>query len=33
MKTKETEEVDLSTELERGQMSLFGNECEGICGV
>jgi hypothetical protein len=27
------DEVDLSTDLERGQMSLFGNECEGLCGV
>lgn len=26
-------EVDLSTEEERGQHSLFGNECEGMCGV
>jgi hypothetical protein len=27
------DEVDLSTDLERGQLSLFGNECEGMCGV
>ena len=26
-------QVDLSTDLDRGQMSLFGNECEGMCGV
>src|SRR5262245_34604545 len=25
--------VDLSTAEERGQLSLFGNECEGMCGV
>jgi hypothetical protein len=27
------DEVNLSTDEERGQMSLFGNECEGMCGV
>jgi len=27
------DQVDLSTDLDRGQMSLFGNECEGMCGV
>jgi hypothetical protein len=33
------DEVDLSTDIERGQLSLwldeqsFGNECEGLCGV
>jgi hypothetical protein len=27
------EEVDLSTDTERGQMGLWGNECEGMCGV
>jgi hypothetical protein len=27
------DEVDLSTEEERGQVNLFMNECEGICGV
>jgi len=27
------DEVDLSTPLERGQLDLFGNECEGMCGV
>jgi len=27
------DKVDLSTDLERGQQSLFGNECEGMCGV
>jgi hypothetical protein len=26
-------EVDLSTEEDRGQSNLFGNECEGLCGV
>jgi len=26
-------EVDLSTEDERGQLDLFTNECEGMCGV
>lgn len=27
------DEVDLSTEEDRGQGSLFGNECEGMCGL
>jgi len=27
------EEVDLSTDSERGQPNLFENECEGMCGV
>lgn len=27
------DEVDLSTPEDRGQLSLFGNECEGMCGV
>lgn len=27
------EEVDLSTEMDAGQMDMFGNECEGLCGV
>ncbi len=26
-------EVDFSTEEERGQINLFNNECEGMCGV
>lgn len=26
-------EVDLSTPADRGQGDLFGNECEGLCGV
>ena len=26
-------DVDLSTEEERGQLNLFNNECEGMCGV
>jgi len=27
------DEVDFSTEEERGQINLFNNECEGMCGV
>jgi hypothetical protein len=27
------DEVDLSTDEDHGQMSLFGNECSGLCGV
>lgn len=27
------DEVDLRTSAERGQPDLFGNECEGMCGV
>jgi hypothetical protein len=27
------DEVDLSTDEDHGQLSLFGNECEGMCGV
>lgn len=30
---KPIEEVDLSTEEDNGQGNLFGNECEGMCGV
>lgn len=30
---KPIDEVDLSTDLDRGQGSLFGNECEGMCGL
>ncbi len=26
-------EVDLSTAAEKGQPDMFGNECEGMCGV
>jgi hypothetical protein len=26
-------EVDLSTAEDRGQLDLFNNECEGMCGV
>lgn len=26
-------EVDLSNEEDRGQLNLFGNECEGMCGL
>jgi hypothetical protein len=27
------EQVDFSTEEERGQLNMFNNECEGMCGV
>lgn len=27
------EQVDLSTEADAGQLDMFGNECEGLCGV
>lgn len=27
------DEVDLSTDTDRGQLELWGNECEGMCGV
>lgn len=30
---KPLDEVDLSTDVERGQGVLWGNECEGLCGV
>ncbi len=30
---KPLDEVDLSTDEENGQLSLFTNECEGMCGV
>lgn len=30
---KPIDEVDLSTEEERGQLNMFNNECEGMCGV
>lgn len=30
---KPLEEVDFSTATERGQGDLFGNDCEGLCGV
>jgi len=26
-------EIDFSTEEERGQLNMFNNECEGMCGV
>ena len=26
-------EVDLRSDLDRGQVALFGEECEGMCGV
>jgi len=26
-------EIDFSTEEERGQINMFENECEGMCGV
>lgn len=30
---KPLDEVDLSTAEDRGQLNLFNNECEGLCGV
>jgi len=27
------DQVDFSTDYDRGQLNLFGNECEGMCGV
>ncbi len=30
---KPLDEVDLSTAEDRGQLNLFNNECEGMCGV
>lgn len=30
---KPISEVDFSTEEERGQLNMFNNECEGLCGV
>ena len=30
---KPLREVDLSTPEDRGQLNMFGNECEGMCGV
>lgn len=30
---KPLSEVDFSTEEERGQLGMFNNECEGMCGV
>jgi hypothetical protein len=30
---KPLDQVDLSTAEERGQLNLFNNECEGMCGV
>jgi hypothetical protein len=27
------DQVDLSTPAERGQIDLFANECEGMCGL
>jgi hypothetical protein len=27
------DQVDLSTEADAGQIDMFGNECEGLCGV
>ena len=27
------EDIDLSTEADAGQLDMFGNECEGLCGV
>jgi hypothetical protein len=30
---KPLDEVDLSTPEDHGQLNLFNNECEGMCGV
>ena len=30
---KPLDTVDFSTEEERGQINMFNNECEGMCGV
>jgi hypothetical protein len=30
---KPLDEVDFRTSFEKGQDDLFGNECEGMCGV
>lgn len=30
---KPLDQVDFSTEEERGQLNMFNNECEGMCGV
>jgi hypothetical protein len=30
---KPLDQVDLSTAEDRGQINLFNNECEGMCGV
>ena len=30
---KPLDQVDLSTAEDRGQLNLFNNECEGMCGV
>lgn len=30
---KPLSEVDFSTEEERGQLSMFNNDCSGMCGV
>ena len=30
---KPIDEVDLSTEQDKGQLDMFGEECEGMCGV
>jgi len=30
---KPIDQVDLSNEEDQGQTDLFGNECEGLCGV
>src|SRR5262249_45435842 len=32
-KLKPLAEVDLSTAEERGQLNMFNNECEGMCGI
>ena len=30
---KPLDQVDFSTEEERGQLNMFNEECEGLCGV
>jgi hypothetical protein len=30
---KPLDEVDLSTAADHGQVDMFNNECEGMCGV
>ena len=30
---KPLDQVDLSTDIERGQGEMFGNDCTGLCGV
>ena len=30
---KPLDQVDVSTDEDRGQLNMFNNECEGMCGV